>query len=61
LKKFREMILQRKRDIFCNKGVGIRIPYSILSDALSSLGRMIGDDFLKMLIRKSTYQKFSKF
>jgi len=61
LKKFRELILQKKRDIICNKGVGIRIPYSILSDALSSLGRMIGDNFLKMLIRKSTYQKFSKF
>jgi len=61
LKKFRELILQKKRHIICNKGVGIRIPYSILSDALSSLGRMIGDNFLKMLIRKSTYQKFSKF
>ncbi|MDX8550378.1 transposase [Methanospirillum sp. J.3.6.1-F.2.7.3] len=59
LKYFRELILQKKHVIISNMGLGIDITYSILSDALSFMGRMIGDYFLKMLIGKSTYQKFS--
>lgn len=61
LKKFRELILQKKQDIICNKVVGISISFSILSDTLSSMGSMIGDYFLKMLVGKSTNQKFSKY
>ena len=61
LKKFRELILQKKQEIIGNKGVRISIPYSRLSDALSSMGKMIGDYFFKMLIGICTYQKFSKF
>jgi len=61
LKKFRELILQKKQEIIGNKGVGISIPYSILSDALSSMSKMIGDNFFKMLIGICTYQKFSEF
>lgn len=61
LKKFRELILQKKQEIISNKGAGMSISISVLSDALSSMGRMIGDYFLKMLIGKSTYQNFSKY
>ena len=61
LKKFRQLILQKKQEIIGNKGVGISIPYSRFSDALSSMGKMIGDFFFKMLIGICTYQKFSKF
>ena len=58
LKKFRDLILQKKQNIICNKGKGVSIPCSILSDALSSMGRMIGDCFQKLLIGKCTYQNF---
>jgi len=61
LKKFRELILQKKQDIMCNKGVGITIPYSIFSERLSFMRGMIKDNFLKMLIGKSTYLKFYIF
>lgn len=57
LKKFRDLILQKKQNIICNKGKGVSIPCSILSDALSSMGRMIGDCFLKLLIGKCNLPK----
>lgn len=60
LKKFRELILQKKRDIISNKGVGASKPYSIFSDTSRSMGRMIRDYFQKMWMGKSTYLIFLK-